>query len=272
MKELKEQLQHDVINALQTPQEYESYGITIPNGMLLYGPPGCGKTFFSKRFAEEVGFNFIDIKPSSLQSKFVNATQENIAKMFEEAEKNAPTIIFIDELDALVPSREGDLHQMHANAVNEFLAQMNDCGSKGIFIIGASNRPEKIDPAILRAGRLDKKVYLPVPDFEARKEMFQIYLNQRKDKLDFGIDYDKLSAFTKNYISADIALIVNDASRKAHKEKARISMEILEFIIKNTKPTVSLSEIKKYDLLKRKMDSDNEEDDSNKRNPIGFRR
>lgn len=269
MKELKEQLQHDVINALQNPGEYEKYGITIPNGMLLYGPPGCGKTFFSKRFAEEVGFNFIDIKPSSLQSKFVNATQENIAKMFEEAKKNAPTIIFIDELDALVPSREGDLHQMHANAVNEFLAQMNESGSKGIFIIGASNRPEKIDPAILRAGRLDKKVYLPPPDFEARKAMFELYLKPRP--LDFGIDYDKLSNLTENYVSADIELLVNEASRKALKDKTRISMAILEQIIKITKPTVSIAELNKYKTLKVKMDSDNEGSADNERTPIGFK-
>jgi transitional endoplasmic reticulum ATPase len=255
MKELKEQLQLDVINALKNPEEYDKYGLTIPNGMLLYGPPGCGKTFFSKRFAEEVGFNFIDIKPSSLQSKFINATQENIAKMFEEAEKNAPTIIFIDELDALIPSREGDLHQMHANAVNEFLVQMNECGAKGIFIVGATNRPEKIDPAVLRAGRLDKKVYLPPPDFEARKAMFKIYLGSRP--LDFNIDYDKLGNLTENYVSADIELLVNEASRKALKEKTRISMEILEHVINVTKPTVSIKELNRYNSLKALMDSDN---------------
>ncbi|MFC4232660.1 AAA family ATPase [Parasediminibacterium paludis] len=270
MKELKDQLQLDVIDALRNPKEYERYGISIPNGMLLYGPPGCGKTFFSKRLSEEVGFNFIDIKPSSLQSKFVNATQENIAAMFKEAEEKAPTIIFIDELDALVPSREGDLHQMHANAVNEFLAQMNDCGAKGIFIIGASNRPEKIDPAILRAGRLDKKVYLPPPDFEARKSMFEMYLKQRKEVLDFGIDYDKLGQLTENFVSADIELLVNEASRKALKDKSRISMETLEYTIKNNKPTVNLSELKKYETLKTVMESG--EDVFNKRNPIGFKR
>jgi transitional endoplasmic reticulum ATPase len=176
--------------------------------------------------------------------------------MFNEAEKNAPTIIFIDELDAVVPNREGDLHQMHANAVNEFLTQMNECGSRGIFIIGASNRPERIDPAVLRAGRLDKKVYLPPPDFEARKAMFELHLKSRP--LDFGIDYDKLAKLTENYVSADIEFLVNEASRKALKEKARISMDILEQTIKTTKPTVSLTELNKYKALKLKMDSDND--------------
>lgn len=159
---------------------------------------------------------------------------------------------------------------MHATAVNEFLAQMNDCGAKGIFIIGASNRPEKIDPAILRAGRLDKKVYLPPPDFEARKSMFEMYLKQRKEVLDFGIDYDKLGQLTENYVSADIELLVNEASRKALKDKSRISMETLEYTIKNNKPTVNLSELKKYETLKAVMESG--EDVANKRNPIGFKR
>ena len=87
MKELKAQLQLDVIDALHNPEEYAKYGVTIPNGILLYGPPGCGKTFFAKHFAEEVGFNFMLATPSTLKSRFINATQENIAKMFEEAEK-----------------------------------------------------------------------------------------------------------------------------------------------------------------------------------------
>ncbi|MCD8291626.1 MAG: protein kinase, partial [Prevotella sp.] len=92
MDDLKQQMREEIIEALQNPEEYERYGVTIPNGMLLYGPPGCGKTFFAKHFAEEVGFNFMSITPASLQSRWVNATQENIAKMFKDAEENAPTI------------------------------------------------------------------------------------------------------------------------------------------------------------------------------------
>ena len=254
MIELKKQLQLDVIDALRNPTEYEKYGITMPNGLLLYGPPGCGKTFFSKHFAEEVGFSFIDVKPSTLQSKFINETQEKIAKMFQDAEKTAPTVIFIDELDALVPNRGSDLHEMQSNAVNEFLAQMSNCSEKGIFIVGATNRPDKIDVAILRAGRLDKKVYLPPPDLEARKAMFEMYLKSRQKALDFGIDYDRLAMLTENYVSADIELLVNEASRNALQKKAKISMTILEKTIQAIKPSVSLSELKKYEALKLKMD------------------
>ena len=268
MKELKEQLQLDVIDALNNPEEYSKYGVTMPNGMLLYGPPGCGKTFFAKHFAEEVGFNFMLATPSTLKSRYINATQENIAKMFEEAEKNAPTIIFIDEINELLPSRESDAHEMAKSAVNEMLAQMDRTGEKGIFIIGATNYPDLIDPAILRSGRLDKKFYLPPPDFEARRAMFEMYLKTRP--LDFGVDYDKLSSLTINYVSSDIEFLVNEASRSALKEKSRITMQILEKTIQNTRPSVALEVLQKYEMLKSKMDSD-ESDLKNDRPRIGFK-
>jgi transitional endoplasmic reticulum ATPase len=268
MKELKAQLQLDVIDALHKPEEYAKYGVTIPNGMLLYGPPGCGKTFFAKHFAEEVGFNFMLATPSTLKSRFINATQENIAKMFEEAEKNAPTIIFIDEINELLPCRNSDAHEMAKSAVNEMLAQMDRTGEKGIFIIGATNYPDLIDPAMLRAGRLDKKFYLPPPDFEARKAMFEMYLKNRP--LDFGIDYDSLSKLTENYVSSDIEFLVNEASRLALKEKSRITMKILESIIKHTKPSVPLQELQKYETVRAKMNSVYNEQ-KNDRPRIGFK-
>ena len=245
MKELKAQLQLDVIDALHSPEEYAKYGVTIPNGMLLYGPPGCGKTFFAKHFAEEVGFNFMLATPSTLKSRYINATQENIAKMFEEAEKNAPTIIFIDEINELLPNRDSDAHEMAKSAVNEMLAQMDRTGEKGIFIIGATNYPDMIDPAMLRAGRLDKKFYLPPPDFEARKSMFEMYLKNRP--LDFGMDYDQLSTLTEHYVSADIELLVNEASRNALKERTRIKHEHLEAAIKTNPPSISEKQLKKYE-------------------------
>lgn len=272
MQELKNQLQVDVIDALRNPEEYEKYGVTIPNGMLLYGPPGCGKTFFAKHFAEEVGFNFMMIKPSTLKSRYVNATQENIAKMFEEAEENAPTIIFIDEMNELVPNRDSDAHEMSKSAVNEMLAQMDRTGEKGIFIIGATNYPHMIDPAILRAGRLDKKFYLSPPDFEARKAMFEMYLKSRP--IDFGMDYEKLATLTDNFVAADIELLVNDASRNALKNKGRITMETLENIIKNYKPSVSIKELNKYEELRKKMDGENTpiNNKTNERPIIGFKK
>ena len=268
MEELKQLMREEVIEPLHNPEEYHRYGVTIPNGMLLYGPPGCGKTFFAKHFAEEVGFNFMFITPATLKSRYVNATQENIAKMFKEAEEKAPTVIFIDEMNELVPNRDGgDVHEMSKSAVNEMLAQMDRTGEKGVFIIGATNYPNMIDPAILRAGRLDKKYYIGVPDAEARAALFKLYLEKRP--YDFGLDYQLLADMTKNYVSADIQLIVNDASRQALKQHCKITMNILESTIKNTLPSLSVSELNKYERIRAMMNGETASK-TKERSRIGF--
>ena len=268
MEELKQQMREEVIEPLHNPEEYHRYGVTIPNGILLYGPPGCGKTFFAKHFAEEVGFNFMCITPATLKSRYVNATQENIAKMFKEAEENAPTVIFIDEMNELVPNRDdGNVHEMSRSAVNEMLAQMDRTGEKGIFIIGATNYPNMIDPAILRAGRLDKKYYIGVPDIEARMALFRLYLNKRP--YDFGLDYHQLADMTQGYVSADIQLIVNDASRNALRQHSKITMELLKAAITNTAPSLSNNELRKYERIRAMMNGE-EMKKSDDRPRIGF--
>ncbi len=268
MEELKQQMYEEVIEPLHNPEEYHRYGVTIPNGMLLYGPPGCGKTFFAKHFAEEVGFNFMCITPATLKSRYVNATQENIAKMFKEAEENAPTVIFIDEMNELVPNRDdGNVHEMSRSAVNEMLAQMDRTGEKSIFIIGATNYPNMIDPAILRAGRLDKKFYIGVPDTEARMALFRLYLEKRP--YDFGLDYQLLADMTKNYVSADIQLIVNDASRCALRQHCKITMEILTSVITNIQPSLSANELNKYERIRAMMNGETQSKTKN-RPRIGF--
>jgi transitional endoplasmic reticulum ATPase len=255
MQELKDTIKLDVIDAILNPEEYRKDNLGIPNGMLLYGPPGCGKTYFAEKMAEEIGFNFYQIKPSDIQSKWVNASQENIKNLFEEARKNAPSIIFLDELDALVPSRDdSSVNHMNTSAVNEFLAQMNNSGDDGVFIIGATNRPNSIDSAILRSGRLDKHIYLPPPDYEARKALFELYL-KAKQTIDFGINYDHLANLTENYSSSDIKLITDEASRKRIKDKVeRLTMEILEFTINKSNPSISISELNGYLEIKEKME------------------
>lgn len=268
MQELKDTIQLDVIDALNEKERYAEYGLTIPNGMLLYGPPGCGKTFFAERMAEEIGFNFYQLKPSDIQSKFVNASQEIIKNIFDEARENAPSIIFIDELDAVVPNRDNsNVNHMNTSAVNEILAQMNNCGDDGIFIIGATNRPNSIDPAILRAGRLDKVIYLPPPDIEARELMFKLYLEKRPREV--GLNYAELARATENYVSSDIKFLCDEASRKALKMNSRISKEIILDTINANKPSISLKELNSYIAIRAKMEGLT--DNTNDRPSIGFK-
>ncbi len=266
MQELKDTIKLDVIDALNDKERYAEYGLTIPNGMLLYGPPGCGKTFFAEKMAEEIGFNFYQIKPSDIQSKWVNATQENIKELFDEARENAPSIIFIDELDAVVPSRDtANISHMNTSAVNEFLAQMNNCSENGIFVIGATNRPDAIDLAVLRSGRLDKHFYLPPPDFEARKMMFEMYLKKRP--IELGLKYEKFAEATENYVSSDIRFLCDEAARIALKNNQRISEEIVLKAIKSKKPSITSDQLKAYTNLIDKFEGKRKVDD---RPRVGF--
>ena len=247
MHDLKETLYHDVILPLTEKELYEQYKVSVPNGMLLYGPPGCGKTFIAQKFAEEVGYNFVLVNPSDLASIYVHGTQEKIGSLFKEAREKSPTIIFIDEVDAILPKREGDLQHSYASEVNEFLAQMTECGKDGIFIIAATNRPDKIDPAIIRTGRLDKVVYLNPPDKMARIEMLHLYFKGRP--LD-SLDFDKLADLTENYVSSDISFLVNESARDALKERTKISQRHIENAIQRHPPSVSLKQIKLYERFK----------------------
>lgn len=266
MDDLKETLFHDVIRALQEKNLYEEYGLTIPNGMLLYGPPGCGKSFFAQKLSEEVGFNYVEIKPSELASIYVHGSQEKIGQLFDEARKNAPTILNFEEFDALVPNRENNAGTNQSGEVNEFLAQLNNCGKDGVFVIASTNQPGLIDPAVLRAGRIDKIFFIPPPDFKARKEMFRMLLEKRP--LDFGIDFDLLAEKTENYVSIDIEHLVNEASRKALRNKSKITQQIINETIDSTKPSVKVSEIKRYERIRAELEGI---DQGQSRPSIGFK-
>jgi transitional endoplasmic reticulum ATPase len=148
--------------------------------------------------------------------------------------------------------------------VNEFLSQLDNIGKSGVFVIGSTNKPQLIDKAIIRAGRLEKHFYIPPPDFEARRAMFEMYLKNRP--LDFGIDYEKLAKLTENYVSSDIKLICDEASRKTIREKVkRITMGTLETVIKNQYPTISIDVLKSFEKIKNEMEGKKEE-----RRRIGF--
>jgi transitional endoplasmic reticulum ATPase len=255
MHELKEYLYKQVIFVLKDKELAEQYRLTPPNGMLLYGPPGCGKTFFAEKFAEETGFNFILIKASDLGSSFVHGSQEKISKLFKIAEQNAPIVLCFDEFDALVPDRSTFGIQSQAGEVNEFLSQMNNCAKKGIFIVATSNRPDKIDPAVLRTGRIDKNVYVPLPDREARREMFSLYLSKRP--VEDGIDIDLLADRTEGYIASDIAFIVNDAAMTAAYTRVKISQQLLETSLDNIRPSLRSEVLSSYAQIRDRMEDKN---------------
>lgn len=247
--EIKEILYNDVILPLSEPELYQTYRVSIPNGLLLFGPPGCGKTYLSKKFSEEIDYHFIELKPSDIASIYVHGTQQKVGEIFKEAQENSPTIIFIDEFDAFVPSRENDLSHSYASEVNEFLVQMTECNEKGIFIIGATNRPDKVEPAVLRTGRLDKVIYLGPPDNDARKELFGLHL--KNSPVSSDVDIEELSDSTENYVASDIAFIVNEAARDALKNRTEITQMHIKNAIKRIPPSVSINQIKLYESFKK---------------------
>ena len=265
MSELKKMVQEKIIFVLKNKDLATKYKLTPPNGMLLYGPPGCGKTFFAEKFAEESGFNFISVKASDLGSTYIHGTQGKIAELFKKAEKNPPTVICFDEFDALVPNRSGVDNQSLSSEVNEFLSQLNNCSQRGIFVICTSNRPDKIDPAVLRTGRIDKLVYVPMPDEEARREMFKLHMQGRPSE---EIDFDRLAKLTENYISSDISFIVNDSAITAALSDKPITQEIMENCIRCNRPSVSADTLKSYERMQAKFD---ESGINNQRPHIGFK-
>ena len=270
MKELKTYLSQRVIFVIKNKEKVEKYKLTPPNGMLLYGPPGYGKTFVAEKFAEETGFNFILVKSSDLSSSYHHGTQEKIAQLFKQAEQKAPIVICFDEFDALVPDRSIPANQYSATEVNEFLSQLNNCSKRGIFVVGTTNRPDKIDPAVLRTGRIDKQVYVPLPDKEARKEIFLIHLKGRPYDEQL-IDAEKLSELSDGFIASDIAYVVNDAAMIAAFTDQPITQALLEETIRNTHPSLRKDTLKVFDEIRQKMEGV-ERSNLNERPKIGFRK
>ncbi len=230
MDNLKDSLNKRIIWVLKDKEKAEKYRLSLPNGMLLYGPPGCGKTFFAQKFAEESGFHYLLVNGSDLGSIYVHGTQGKIAELFKKAEQDAPTVICFDEFDSFVPARGSDSASQREDEVNEFLSQLNNCAKRGIFVIGTTNRMDMIDPAVLRKGRMDIKVEIPAPDVETRKKMFALHLKGRPQEED--IDLGCLADLTEGYASSDIAYIVNEAAIAAALADELISTSHLEEAVK----------------------------------------
>ncbi|MFH0832210.1 MAG: CDC48 family AAA ATPase [Candidatus Aenigmatarchaeota archaeon] len=199
---------------LKHPELFERLGIEPPKGILLHGPPGTGKTLLAKAVANESGARFLVINGPEIMSKFYGESEENLRKKFEEAEKNAPSIIFIDEIDAIAPKREETRGEVERRVVSQLLTLLDGLKSRGkLIVIGATNIPNSIDPALRRPGRFDREIELGVPNKDGRKEILQIHT--RGMPLSKDVEIDKISEITYGYVGADISALCKEAAMHA---------------------------------------------------------
>ncbi len=212
MKDIKEKLKKDVILPLKNPKLYEQIVGEAPNGHLLYGAPGCGKTWIAKALAGETGRTFIEMDSGNASSP------EAIKKAFNDAKYNSPSILFIDEIDAFVPPRGIGYTTVDDNKItSEFLRQLNECAGENVYVIAATNHPELIDDAVKRTGRFDRKTYVPPLDKEARLELFKIKFKDYK-RLNQNVDFEQLAELTQNYTAAQINKIIRDTKRSVYED------------------------------------------------------
>ncbi len=196
---------------IRYPELFERLGIEPPKGVLLYGAPGTGKTLLAKAVANESDAHFIDISGPELVSKFVGESEERLRSIFEEAKEKAPTIIFMDEIDAIAPKREEATNEVERRMVSQLLTLMDGMGSRGqVIVIGATNRPNAIDPALRRPGRFDRELEIGVPDRNSRKEIIQIHIRNMPVAKDVNIE--ELADMTHGYTGADITSLAREAA------------------------------------------------------------
>jgi len=258
LEEVKEQIRIRMIYPFTYPELARRFGIKKGGGILLYGPPGTGKTMLAKAVAGEIDAAFFTVKPSEIMSKWVGEAEQNVARLFSEARKHERAVIFIDEVESLIPRRSSSYSTVMQRVVPQILSEMEGFSSgresgRALLFMGATNEPWALDKAVLRPGRFDEKVYVPLPDFDARLEILYYHL---KDKpLSPDISLKEITQTLEGYSGADIRHICEKAcdipfveSIKTGKERDLEKRDLLS-VMQQVKPSVSRQTIEKFEKL-----------------------
>ncbi|EEA27707.1 hypothetical protein EYB25_001318 [Talaromyces marneffei] len=250
---IRDELVTAVVDPIKNPEIYAKVGITAPTGVLLWGPPGCGKTLLAKAVANESRANFISIKGPELLNKYVGESERAVRQVFVRARSSIPCVIFFDELDALVPRRDDALSESSARVVNTLLTELDGLGSnrQGIYIIAATNRPDIIDPAMLRPGRLETLLFVNLPGPSERAEILQTLV--RNLPIEFNDQMRALAESCEGYSGADIGSLLRRAGYSAIKRRDMIRFE--DFVTAKEHIRPSVTDMRKYERLRREWSS-----------------
>ncbi len=234
LKEAIKKVREMIEIPLKRPELFERLGIEPPKGVLLHGPPGTGKTLLAKAVANESDAHFIAINGPEIMSKYVGGSEERLREIFEEAEENAPSIIFIDEIDAIAPKREEVSGEVERRIVAQLLTLMDGLKTRGqVVVIGATNRPDAVDPALRRPGRFDREIEISVPDKDERKEILEIHT--RGMPLADDVDLDELAEITHGFVGADLESLCKEAAMRLLRRilpEVKIDEEISKEVLK----------------------------------------
>merc|ERR1712072_358167 len=214
---VKRDLQEMILYAIEHPEKFEKFGMKPSKGALFYGPPGCGKTLLAKAVANECQANFISIKGPELLTMWFGESEANVREVFDKARGAAPCVLFFDELDSIASARGGgggDAGGAGDRVVNQLLTEMDGVGAKkNVFFVGATNRPDILDDALLRPGRLDQHIYIPLPDRPQRHSIFKS--NMRKTPVAEDVDLEFLASLTEGFSGADLTEMCQKATKSA---------------------------------------------------------